>query len=188
MIVESFPVEDDELMGEVEEQTNQQNEKPTLSKSWTEQAVHAPSYSGGKVTLCHSKGTRNLYGYSDEDDESEKKDKLVPFFLAPCAGDLTLIDALHGIKARTIREGCSSSKDTDDDEDESIDTDAIVAYALAPNDCDLITASRNNILRHYDIFAFPSILICLFCVFQWKLRATLLLISIEVPFLLFEFV
>ena len=42
MIVESFPVEDDEVMGEVEEQTEQQNEKPTLSKSWTEQAVHAP--------------------------------------------------------------------------------------------------------------------------------------------------
>ena len=36
-------------------------------------------------------------------------------------GDLTLIDALHGIKARTIREGCSSSKDADDDEYASID-------------------------------------------------------------------
>ena len=32
-----------------------------------------------------------------------QKINLVPFFLAPCAGDLTLIDALHGIKARTIR-------------------------------------------------------------------------------------
>ena len=48
-----------------------------------------------------------------------------------------MIDAVHGIKAsdslikaRTIREGCSSLKDADDDEDESIDTDAIVAYAL----------------------------------------------------------
>ena len=151
MIVESFPVEDDEVMGEVEEQTEQQNEKPTLSKSWTEQAVHAPLYSGVKVTLCYSKGTRNLYGPSDEDDESETKDNLVPFFLAPCAGDLTLIDALQGMTARTIHEGCSSSKNTDDDRNESIDTDTIVAYALAPNNCDLITASRNNILHHYDL-------------------------------------
>ena len=44
-------------------------------------------------------------------------------YVAPCAGDnLTLIYALHGIKARTIREGCSSSKDADDDENESIDS------------------------------------------------------------------
>ena len=35
MIVESFPVEDDEVMGEVEEQTEQQNEKPTFLKTKT---------------------------------------------------------------------------------------------------------------------------------------------------------
>ena len=93
-----------------------------------------------------------MYGHSDEDDESETKDKLVPFFLVHFAGVLTsLIDALHGIKARTIREECSSSKETDDD-----DADAIVAHALARNDCDLFTAKRNNILRHYDISGSPS--------------------------------
>jgi hypothetical protein len=71
-----------------------------------------------------------------------------------------VIDALHGIKARTIREGCPSLIDADDDGDESIDTDAIVAYALASNDCDLITSSRNNILRLYILLVFLKSLKC----------------------------
>ena len=154
MIVESFPVDEEDITMDVVEESEKVNEKPTLSKSWTEQSAHAPSYSGGKVTLCHTKGTRNLYGHSD--NEENDSNTAVPFLLAPCAGDLTLIDAVHGIKARTIREGCASSSDVDDEEDESIDNDAIVAYALAPNDSDLITASRNNILRHYDISGSPS--------------------------------
>lgn len=180
MIVESFPVEDEEMLQE-EEETNgvQENTKPTLSKSWTEQSAHAPSYSGGKVTLCNTKGTRNLYGYEDDEDgvkmegegsESESAPgsgagqnyNQTPFLLAPCDGDLTLIDAIRGIKARTIRKGCAQVKglggdDYDEEyEDESLDADAIVAYALAPNDSDLITAGRNNILRHYDISGSPS--------------------------------
>jgi|AntRauTorckE5430_2_1112549.scaffolds.fasta_scaffold01108_4 U3 small nucleolar RNA-associated protein 13 len=154
MIVESFPVDEEDMPMQGVEESEKLNEKPTLSKSWTEQSAHAPSYSGGKVTLCHTKGTRNLYGHSD--NEETDLNSAVPFLLAPCAGDLTLIDAVHGIKARTIREGCANSSDPDDEEDESIDTDAIVAYALAPNDSDLITASRNNILRHYDISGSPS--------------------------------
>lgn len=155
-------LDDDELRQETsqegyEEDAAKMNEnKPTLSKSWTEQSAHAPSYSGGKVTLCHTKGTRNLYGISE--DASKEEIALAPFILAPCGGDLTLIDAIHGVKARTIREGCAgSNREDQEDEDGSIDTDAIVAYALAPNDYDLVTASRNNILRHYDISGSPSV-------------------------------
>jgi U3 small nucleolar RNA-associated protein 13 len=160
-IVQPYEFDDEEIQQEetVQEEEgydNTLNVKPTLSKSWTEQSAHAPSYSGGKVTLCHTKGTRNLYGISD--DTSNQEISLTPFILAPCGGDLTLIDAIHGVKARTIREGCARSSRGEDpeEEDESIDTDAIVAYALAPNDYDLVTASRNNILRHYDISGSPS--------------------------------
>lgn len=154
-IVESYPVEDEDVLDEASpdqvEEVQNENAKPTLSKSWTELSAHAPSYSGGKVTLCKTRGTRNLYGYSYD---SEQNNTMTPFILAPCAGDLTLIDAIRGIKARTIREGCSGpggGNEEGEEDDESLDSDAIVAYALAPNDCDLITASRNNILRHYDI-------------------------------------
>lgn len=129
--------------------------KPTLSKSWSELSSHSPSYTGGKVTLCHGRGAKNLYGY--EDDEIGSEHNKIPFFLAPCSGDLSIIDAVRGVKVRTIREGCNvANDDQGDDDDESLDTDAIVSYALAPNDCDLITASRNNILRQYDISGSPS--------------------------------
>ena len=126
--------------------------KPTLSKSWTEVSSHSPSYSGGKVTLCGSKGTQNLYGL-------EESDKIYTFILAPCAGDLSIIDAEKGVKARTIRAGCLEHVTENDSniDDEAPDSEAIVAYALAPNDCDLITAARNNIIRHYDISGSPGI-------------------------------
>lgn len=137
-----------------------QTAKPTLSKSWSELSSHAPSYTGGKVTLCHTQGTKNLYGYGESNNDGVTSDggeaDKVAFLLAPCGGDLTIIDAARGIKVRTIREGCSLATDEEEDDDENIDTDAIVAYALAPNDCDLITAGRNNILRQYDISGSPS--------------------------------
>jgi U3 small nucleolar RNA-associated protein 13 len=155
-MVEEVPLEEGDLdmdeLNYAEEDQQVLIDKPMLSKNWSEKFVHAPSYSGGKVTLCNTKGTRHLYGY---DESTKSDDSLTPFILATCGGDLTLIDAIHGVKARTIREGCNGAS-KDDDEDESIDTDAIIAYALAPNDCDLITASRSNILRHYDISGSPS--------------------------------
>ncbi len=139
---------------------NQSAPKPAISKSWTEISSHSPSFTGGKVTLCHSRGTKHLYGYEESDVDGAKSDvgeiTKVPFLLAPCGGDLSIIDALRGIKARTIREGCAVAVGNREDDDESMDSDAIVAYALSPNDCDLITASRNNILRQYDISGSPS--------------------------------
>ncbi len=172
-VVETVPMEVEEVIQEVpmmdeeddnnEKSQKMQMDKPAISKSWTEKSSHAPSYSGGKVTLCHTRGARHLYGYDDDAAKEENNNTLIPFLLAPCSGDLTVIDAIHGIKARTIREGCdvlaggNSGEDEDDgDMGESVDSDAIVSYALAPNDCDLITASRNNILRHYDISGSPS--------------------------------
>mmetsp|Transcript_4150 Transcript_4150/g.6040 ORF Transcript_4150/g.6040 Transcript_4150/m.6040 type:complete len:1049 (+) Transcript_4150:69-3215(+) len=132
--------------------------KPILSKSWSEFSSHAPSYTGGKVTLCHTQGSKNLYGYEVTNEGSEESvTARSVFLLAPCAGDLSIIDAVRGIQARTIRRSINGENDGNaEDDDESLDTDAIVAYALAPNDCDLITAGRNNVLRHYDISGTPS--------------------------------
>uniref|UniRef100_A0A7S3PTU0 U3 small nucleolar RNA-associated protein 13 C-terminal domain-containing protein n=1 Tax=Chaetoceros debilis TaxID=122233 RepID=A0A7S3PTU0_9STRA len=163
MITESEPVEVEEMeiIDDQEEEAaataNDDNDKPTISKSWSEQFSHAPSFSGGKVTLCKTKGTRHLYGYNEKTKDDNTS---VPFLLAPCGGDLTLIDAIHGIKARTIREGCNGNSGgavgDDDYQDDSMDADEIISYALAPNDCDLITATRSNVLKHYDISGSPS--------------------------------
>ena len=149
----------------IEQPEIQKAPKPTMSKSWSELSSHAPSYTGGKVTLCHTRGTKNLYGCNEENNDGSMSLEEIAtnkqvFLLAPCSGDLSLIDAARGIKARTIREGCSDAINAgdngQDDDHERLDDDAIVAYALAPNDCDLITTDRNNVLRHYDISGSPS--------------------------------
>ena len=142
------------------EDDNDQSQRPvsTLTKSWAEESVHAPSYSGGKVTLCNTQGIRNLYGTLNlncDDDNLE----LTPFLIAPCSGDLSIIDVKKGVKARTIRKGCEGGEynpSQDEDDDLNLDADDIVSYALAPNDEDLIVCSRNQILRQYDISGSPQ--------------------------------
>ena len=158
----------------------EQSLKPaTLSKSWTQVSAHSPSYSGGKVVSCVGKGIRNLYGLHDGQEEKDQANeegegilstnKVTPFILAPCGGDLSIIDADRGIKVRTIRNGYAGTinnitslnneedhQEEDNDDNEFIDTEAIVSFALAPNDIDLVTSCRNNILRHYDLSSTPS--------------------------------
>lgn len=146
---------EDEKSSFVEEKDQSQRNLQTVTKSWAEESAHAPSYSGGKVTLCNTQGTRNLYGYSSSDESMQ----LTPFLIAPCSGDLSIIDIKRGVKARTIRKGCQGGghNSRQDKEDAlNLDADDIVAYALAPNDEDLIVYSRNQILRHYDISGSPQ--------------------------------
>lgn len=144
----------------------------TLSKSWALLSAHTPSYSGGKVVSCTGKGIGSLYGLyqarTDEEEGAISTDKTTPFILAPCGGDLSIIDSDRGIKIRTIRNGYAGATVTmnslnkdednqdDDDENEFIDTEAIMSFALAPNDMDLVTSCRNNILRHYDLSSSPT--------------------------------
>lgn len=172
-----------------EDEAAKLNAAPTLSKSWAVSSAHVPSYTGGKVVLCRGRGAKNLYGrkavaasadgdddavMKDANDEGDQKspgtaevdDAEKPFLLAPCGGDLSLIDATRGVRARTLRTGCSTSHaatasianydeaamaDDDDDDDGATDRDALTAYALAPNDTDLIVCSRDSILRQYDL-------------------------------------
>jgi len=176
-----------------EDEAAKSNAAPTLSKSWAVSSAHVPSYTGGKVVLCRGRGAKNLYGrkpvvvatasasaaghneavMKDVDDEEANKstgsaegdDTGEPFLLAPCGGDLSLIDATRGVRARTLRTGCSTSHAAaasianydeaamavEDDDDGALDRDALTAYALSPNDTDLIVCSRDSILRQYDL-------------------------------------
>lgn len=159
------------------------NAAPSISKSWAVSSAHVPSYTGGKVVLCHGRGAKNLYGRksskvergvgndanqemsdmsANENEVGEQggQEERSPFLLAPCGGDLSLVDAAKGVMARTIRTGCSTTAAgtsdgsylmADDDDDGSLSRDAVTAYTLAPNDMDLVVCSRDSILRQYDL-------------------------------------
>ena len=191
MVGDDVEVQDQQHGGDGDDEAAKPNAAPTLSKSWAVSSAHVPSYTGGKVMLCRGPGTKNLYGrkptaatasadddddavMNDGDDEAEGNtsadaggdgDTGKPFLLAPCGGDLSLIDATRGVRARTLRTGCSTSHASaasianydeaamgdDDDDDGALDRDALTAYALAPNDADLVVCSRDSILRQYDL-------------------------------------
>eukprot|EP00548_Thalassiothrix_antarctica_P013995 CAMPEP_0194166932 /NCGR_PEP_ID=MMETSP0154-20130528/2403_1 /TAXON_ID=1049557 /ORGANISM="Thalassiothrix antarctica, Strain L6-D1" /LENGTH=960 /DNA_ID=CAMNT_0038877747 /DNA_START=19 /DNA_END=2901 /DNA_ORIENTATION=+ len=123
--------DDDDAM-EVEETT--QPTSQVLSKSWAISSAHVPTYSGGYITHCHTKGL--VIG-----DEEPKK-----FLVLPIDGDLALVDAQKGTKIRTIRQD-----DIQDDEDEGLDADAITAYALSSKDDIIITCSHNQLIRVYSL-------------------------------------
>jgi U3 small nucleolar RNA-associated protein 13 len=122
---------------------------PSLSKSWSIQSAHVPTYTGGKIEVCHGKG---ILVDSDDDDRAAAP---VPFLLLPVSNDLAIVDAQRGVKMRTIRvgdDGAINDDAVDDDEDEEgVDADAIICYALSSNDQILITASRNQLLRQYNL-------------------------------------
>ena len=94
----------------------------SLSKSWSVASAHVPTFSGGKVTHCHTKGLLNT-------NTGER----VEFLVLPVAGDLALVDAHRGVKIRTLRQGMDGvvTDTLDDDEDEGMDADAITCYALS---------------------------------------------------------
>ena len=171
---ESYPLEDDSEVDDDDddEPDNQQKthtsqpSQVVLSRCWAQHSAHTPFFTGGKVTYCHTRGTKNLYGSNNNNNNvllNPTSPEWTPFFLTPYLGDLCIVDANRGCKVRTIRKGCSddcsfrtktdAGEDEEDDEDDptDVDADAIICYALAPNDVDLITASRNQIIRQYNL-------------------------------------
>lgn len=108
-----------------------------LSKSWSVASAHVPTYTGGKVVHCHTRGLRNPD---------------IAFLLLPVAGDLAIVDAHRGVKVRTIRQGMDGVVvDDHDEDDDGLDSDAITCYALSCNDELLMTVSRNHLLRQYTM-------------------------------------
>jgi U3 small nucleolar RNA-associated protein 13 len=127
-----------------QEERNKTLAPATLSKSWSVASAHVPTYTGGKVTHCHSNGLHTPNG------------ETVEFLLLPVAGDLALVDAHRGIKIRTLRQGVDGIVVDDEDEDDGIDADAITSYALSGNDEVLLTVSQNHLIRQYNLMGASS--------------------------------
>jgi len=115
----------DDMMVEQDAQDPPPIRKPTLTRVWTLQKSHRPIYTGGKIEAA--------------------KD----FLLLPVYGDLALVVA--GSQEASIR-GLETQERIDDEEDEDeLDQDAIVAFALTPDERTILTCSHNTILRQYSI-------------------------------------
>lgn len=116
---------------------NKQIAAVALSKSWSVSSAHVPTYTGGRIAHCHTRGIPN--GTSD----------LTPFLVLPVNGDLALVDARKGTKIRTLRQDSVASGDSNDGEE--LDGDAVTAYALSSDDEMIITCSQNQLLRQYSL-------------------------------------
>ena len=134
--------------------------------------------------MSRGEGSKNLYFKKpsssiipSEDDDNDNNinsivdTKATPFLAALCNGDVALIDADRGVKARTIRFGVDDIENensaheqqaaTDDDNNNFFDTadessplsdpESITTFSLSYNDADMVTAHRSGILRHYDV-------------------------------------
>ena len=142
----------------------------SLSKSWSIKSAHVPTFSGGSI--AHSQTTKGYNSnstnksYNNENNSNYKDNNYnkVPFLILPVDGDLSIVDANRGVKIRSIRYGESNTMaDNDDtnpnnmninnnnDDEDGVDGDAIVSFALSANDDNLITVSRNQMIRHYDL-------------------------------------
>ena len=116
---------------------NKQIAAVALSKSWSVSSAHVPTYTGGRIAHCHTRGIP--HGTSD----------LTPFLVLPVNGDLALVDARKGTKIRTLRQDSVASGDNNDGEE--LDGDAVTAYALSSDDEMIITCSQNQLLRQYSL-------------------------------------
>eukprot|EP00559_Dactyliosolen_fragilissimus_P008400 CAMPEP_0184863874 /NCGR_PEP_ID=MMETSP0580-20130426/12913_1 /TAXON_ID=1118495 /ORGANISM="Dactyliosolen fragilissimus" /LENGTH=1134 /DNA_ID=CAMNT_0027362451 /DNA_START=100 /DNA_END=3504 /DNA_ORIENTATION=- len=145
---------------------------PAISKSWSIQSAHVPSYSGGKVILCRGRGIPDLISSGDEStstqnsgeemetvEENEERIVETPFLLAPRDGDLTIIDAKRGVLARSVRGVYTNAQnqfdkgnaDLDDNDEDGVDREAITAYCLSPDGKDLMTIRRDHLVRIHDM-------------------------------------
>lgn len=124
----------------------------TLSKSWSIQAAHVPTFTGGKVTSSSPVPSPASSGSSSLSPP--------PFLLLPVHGDVSVVDSVHGVSWGTIRKGpkaassalaMQDSADDDDGDDDGLDHDAITSYALSCDNRTIVTCSRNNLLRQYEV-------------------------------------
>jgi len=139
--------EDEEVMN------NASSQQPAISKSWTALTTHSPCYTGGTVALSHE---NNLSSTSTSDEESSQ-----PFILAQRGGDVAIIETATGLLLRTVRKGAAfeggfalgenENEDDDDAEEEMLDAEAITAFALSPNNRDLIAVTRSHLVRKYNL-------------------------------------
>lgn len=126
-----------------------------ISKTWTTLATHSPCYTGGTVVFSHT------IAKSSDDTSSSNR-----FILAQRGGDVSIID-YRGLLLRTVRKGKLFQSDHDfnnendddeeeeDDDDEVMDAEAITAFALSPNNMDMIAVTRSHLVRKFSL-AIPA--------------------------------
>ena len=144
--------DDSEDDSEDEVMNNASAQQPAISKSWTALTTHSPCYTGGTVAFSHE---NNL---SSRDEEPSQ-----PFILAQRGGDVSIIEAATGLLLRTVRKGAAfeggfaldenENVDEDDAEEEMLDAEAITAFALSPNNREMIAVTRSHLVRKYNLAA-----------------------------------
>jgi U3 small nucleolar RNA-associated protein 13 len=147
---------DDESGDEVMKNASSSFQQPAISKSWTALTTHSPCYTGGTVALSHQSNLAPLAANGDKESSQ-------PFILAQRGGDVPIIEASTGLLLRTVRKGTSfeggnldeHEGDEDDVEEEMMDAEAITAFALSPNNRDLIAVTRSHLVRKYNL-AIPA--------------------------------
>ena len=149
--------EDSSSSGSVSEddegvETNEQT-SATISKSWAALTTHSPCYTGGSVIFSHPPSASSSPSTSSHDQQH--------FILAQRGGDVAIIEASTGLLLRTVRKGrlfqggndlsgdYDENEDAADDEDDMLDADDITAFALSPNNADMVAVTRGHLVQKY---------------------------------------
>ena len=151
----SVSSDDDDDDSEDEVMNNAPVQQPAISKSWTALTTHSPCYTGGTVALSHE----NILSSTPSRDEEPSQ----PFILAQRGGDVSIIEAATGLLLRTVRKGAAfeggfaldenENEDENDTEEEMLDAEAITAFALSPNNKEMIAVTRSHLVRKYNLAA-----------------------------------
>jgi WD40 repeat protein len=134
-----------------------------ISKTWTTLTTHSPCYAGGTVAFSHALSTTMMTDAfvtspsGDDERTSSHSSSRNHFILAQRGGDVSIIEASTGLLLRTVRKGKlfqsedynENDEDDEDDDDEVMDAEAITAFALSPNNVDLIAVTRSHLVRKY---------------------------------------
>ena len=140
-----------------------------ISKTWTALTTHSPCYTGGTVAFSHAPSMTASSTAPAGDDGHMSSSSLSSqqhFILAQRGGDVSIIEASTGLLLRTVRKGKlfqsgdynekdDDDDDDDDNDDEVMDAEAITAFALSPNNVDLIAVTRSHLVRKYSL-AIPA--------------------------------
>ena len=133
---------------------------PPISKSWAALTTHSPCYTGGTVAFSHAPSATATGSSTSGEEQSSSQH----FILAQRGGDVSIIEASTGLLLRTVRKGKLfqggndlsneyNEDEEEDDDDEMMDEEAITAFALSPNNMDLIAVTRNHLVRKYSLAA-----------------------------------
>ncbi|KAL7546197.1 hypothetical protein ACHAWF_009547 [Thalassiosira exigua] len=135
---------------------------PPVSKSWTTLTTHSPCYTGGTVAFSNVPAMTATSTMSDGGQPSSEH-----FILAQRGGDVSVIEASTGLLLRTVRKGkmfqgghdistdYNENEEEEDDDEEMMDAEAMTAFALSPNNVDLVAVTRSHLVRRFSL-AIPA--------------------------------